>query len=60
MNSICKKLATGMTKKRRVYQTRVLDGRIITSDEIEPIHKEALEFDRSPDGAMRLRFPDRA
>jgi K+-sensing histidine kinase KdpD len=31
---------------------------IITSDEIESIHKEVLEFDRSPDGAMRLRFRD--
>jgi len=49
-----------MTTKRRIYQTRVFDGRIITSDEIEPIHEEVLEFDRSPDGAMRLRFRDRA
>ena len=60
MNNICKKMATGMTKKRRVYQPRVFDGKIITSDEIEPIHKEVLEFDRSPDGAMRPRFRDRA
>jgi hypothetical protein len=35
-----------MTKKRRTYEPRRLDGRIITSDEIEPIHKEVLEFDR--------------
>jgi hypothetical protein len=39
-----KELATGM-KKRRVYQPRVFDGRIITSDEIERIHKEVLEFE---------------
>jgi hypothetical protein len=29
-----------MDKKRRVYQPRVFDGRIITFDEIERIHKE--------------------
>src|SRR5262245_17508401 len=34
-----------MAKKRRVYQPRVFDGRIITSDEIERIHKEVLEFE---------------
>lgn len=32
--------------KRRVYQPRVFDGRIITSDEIEQIHKEVLKFER--------------
>ena len=35
-----------MDKKRRVYQPRVFDGRIITSDEIERIHKEVLKFKR--------------
>jgi hypothetical protein len=34
-----------MIKRRRVYQPRVFDGRIITSDEIERIHKEVLEFE---------------
>jgi hypothetical protein len=33
---------------------------LFNSDEIEPIHKEVLEFDRSPDGTLRLRFRDRA
>jgi hypothetical protein len=40
-----KELAAGM-KKRRVYQPRVFDGRIITSDEIEGIHKEVPKFER--------------
>jgi hypothetical protein len=31
-------------KERR--EPRVFDGRIITSDEIERIHKEVLEFER--------------
>jgi hypothetical protein len=31
--------------KRRQYQPRVFEGRIITSDEIEQIHKEVLKFD---------------
>jgi hypothetical protein len=35
-----------MDKKRRVYQPRIFDGRIITSDEIERIHKEVLKFKR--------------
>ncbi len=35
-----------MTKKRRVYHPRVFDGRIITSEEIERIHTEVLEFER--------------
>jgi hypothetical protein len=35
-----------MKKKRRTYEPRVFDGRIIMSDEIERIHKEVLEFDR--------------
>jgi len=35
-----------MTKKRRVYQPRFFDGRIITSDEIYWIHKEVLKFER--------------
>jgi hypothetical protein len=39
--------ASGMIKKRRVYQPRVFDGRVITSDEIERIHKEVLEFERT-------------
>ena len=29
-----------MAKKRRTYEPRVFDGRIITADEIEQIHKE--------------------
>jgi hypothetical protein len=35
-----------MTKKRRTYQPRVFEGRIIMSDEIERIHKEVLKFER--------------
>lgn len=35
-----------MTKKRRTYEPRVFDGRVITPDEIERIHKEVLEFER--------------
>jgi hypothetical protein len=35
-----------MIKKRRKYEPRVFDGRIITSDEIERIHKEVLEFEQ--------------
>jgi hypothetical protein len=35
-----------MDKKRRVYQPRVFEGRIITSNEIERIHKEVLKFKR--------------
>jgi hypothetical protein len=35
-----------MKKKRRLYQPRVFDGKIITSDEIERIHKEVLKFER--------------
>jgi hypothetical protein len=31
--------------KRRRYQPRVFEGRIITPDEIEQIHKEVLKFD---------------
>jgi hypothetical protein len=37
---------TEWLKKRHVYQPRVFDGRIITTDEIERIHKEGLEFER--------------
>jgi hypothetical protein len=32
-----------MTKKTR-YESRVFDGRIIHSDEIERIHREVLDF----------------
>jgi hypothetical protein len=35
-----------MKKKRRTYEPRVFDGRIIIPDEIERIHKEVLEFER--------------
>jgi hypothetical protein len=44
--SVRKELAAGMSKKRRVYQPRVFDGRIIMPDEIERIHKEVLDFER--------------
>jgi hypothetical protein len=33
-------------KKRRVYEWRVFQGRIMMPDEIERIHKEVLEFER--------------
>jgi hypothetical protein len=35
-----------MAKKRRSYEPGVFDDRIITSDEIERIHKGVLEFER--------------
>jgi hypothetical protein len=58
--SIRQKLATGMTKKRRVYQPRVFDGRVITSDEIKRIHKEVLKFERieSVSDSMRALIED--
>jgi hypothetical protein len=34
-----------MSKKRRSYQPRIFEGRIIMADEIERIHKEVLEFE---------------
>lgn len=34
-----------MAKKRRTYEPRVFDGRVIESDEIERIHQEILTFD---------------
>jgi hypothetical protein len=40
------KLAAGITKKRRKYEPRVFDGRVIMSDEIERIPKEVLKFER--------------
>jgi hypothetical protein len=33
-----------MTKKKPRYESRVFDGRIIHSAEIERIHKEVLDF----------------
>jgi hypothetical protein len=35
-----------MTKKKRHYESRVFDGRIIHSAEIERIHREVLDFER--------------
>jgi hypothetical protein len=35
-----------MKKKRRVYQPRVFDGRVIMPDEIERIHGEIVKFER--------------
>ena len=35
-----------MTKKKSRYESRVFDGRIIHSAEIERIHKEVFDFDR--------------
>jgi len=35
-----------MTKKKPRYESRVFDGRIIHSAEIERIHKEVLDFER--------------
>jgi hypothetical protein len=40
------KLAAIMIKKRRIYEPRVFDGRVIMSDEIERIHNEVLKFER--------------
>jgi hypothetical protein len=36
-----------MTKKKTRYESRVFDGRIIHSAEIERIHKEVLDFKTS-------------
>jgi hypothetical protein len=33
-----------MTKKKPRYESRIFDGRIIHSAEIERIHKEVLDF----------------
>ena len=38
--------STAMTKKKPRYESRVFDGRIIHSAEIERIHKEVLDFER--------------
>ncbi len=46
MTAFAKSWRRGMTKKRRTYEPRVFDGRIITSDETERIHKGVLEFER--------------
>jgi hypothetical protein len=35
-----------MKKKRRIYQPRVFDSRVIMPDEIERIHKDLLQFKR--------------
>jgi hypothetical protein len=35
-----------MKKKRRIYQPRVFDSRVIMADEIERIHKDLLQFER--------------
>jgi hypothetical protein len=35
-----------MKTRRRIYQPRVFDGRIIMPDEIERIHKEVHKFER--------------
>jgi hypothetical protein len=35
-----------MTKKKPRYESRVFDGRIIHSAEIERIHREVLDFER--------------
>ena len=35
-----------MTKKKPRYESRVFDGRIIHSAEIERIHQEGLDFER--------------
>ena len=49
MANAAPRCGAGNTKKRRTYQPRVFDGRVIISDEIERIqriHKEVLEFER--------------
>jgi hypothetical protein len=35
-----------MSKKRRVYQPRVVDGRVMTSADLERLHKELRDFER--------------
>jgi hypothetical protein len=39
-------MAVAVKKRRRKYEPRVFDGRIIMPDEIERIHKEVLGFER--------------
>jgi hypothetical protein len=48
-----------MAKKRRVYQPRVFDGRVIMADEIERIHKEVLKFERIEAISDPMREVDR-
>jgi hypothetical protein len=45
-----------MDKERRVYQARVFDGRILTSDEIERIHKEVLNKPATRSISVRGHF----
>jgi hypothetical protein len=49
-----------MTKKKRRYESRVFDGRIIHSAEIECIHREVLDFERieAISNPMRERIED--
>jgi hypothetical protein len=35
-----------MTKKRRVYISRILGNQVMTSADLERLHKELLEFER--------------
>jgi hypothetical protein len=35
-----------MTKKRRVYQPRVVGGQVMTPADLKRLHKELLEFER--------------
>ena len=46
-----------MTKKKRRYELRVFDGRIIHSAEIERIHKEVLDFKRIEAISEPMREP---
>jgi hypothetical protein len=55
-----------MTKKKRLYESRVFDGRIIHSADIERIHKEILDFKKIevvsesiPHRELRRRMPSR-
>ena len=44
-----------MTKKKPRYESRVFDGRIIRSAEIERIHKEILDFKNIEDISESMR-----
>jgi hypothetical protein len=44
-----------MTKKKPRYESRVFDGRIIHSAEIERIHREVLDFERIEAICERMR-----
>jgi hypothetical protein len=49
-----------MTKKKPRYESRVFDGRIIHSAEIERIHREVLDFKHIEAVSEPMREPPKA